>query len=113
MSLYFAFQEDMDIKKEICNICGRKIFGEDYTEMDDQILCPDCLAEHTVICQECSERIWINENVGSREYPLCWECFQRNYTRCSRCNALLRQSSALYQSSDEYDERPYCDSCYV
>ena len=94
------------------DICGHERPWDEHTEFDGQDLCADCLETHTVLCHECRERLWTDENAGSRDTPLCQDCYDDNYTHCCRCGHLLRENEAYYESSDEYDERPYCANCY-
>lgn len=46
----------------VCALCGQAIKGGDYEELDDQLLCQDCLEEHTLLCTECGGRIWNDDN---------------------------------------------------
>ena len=48
-----------------CECCGCLIDDDDYTEWNGQIICSDCLENHTTTCECCGERIW-DEDV----YPL-------------------------------------------
>ena len=97
----------------VCDICGRERPWDERAEFDGQNLCADCLDTHTVLCVECGGRIWSDDNAGSRDEPLCQDCYDDNYTSCCRCGRQLREDQAYYESSDEYDERPYCSQCYA
>ena len=97
----------------VCDICGRERPWDERAEFDGQNLCADCLDAHTVLCVECGGRIWSDDNAGSRDEPLCQDCYDDNYTSCCRCGRQLREDQAYYESSDEYDERPYCSQCYA
>ena len=95
----------------VCDICGRERPWDEHTEFDGQELCESCLDTNTVCCCECGERLWADDNSGTRDVPLCQHCYDESYTSCCRCGQLLRESEAYYESTDEYDERPYCASC--
>ena len=95
-----------------CEICSQSLSRSEHMIFDGQKLCSHCLEVHTLLCSECGERLWANDNAGSRDTPLCQECYDDNYTTCSRCGSLFRESEAYYENSDEYDERPYCSSCF-
>ena len=97
----------------VCDICGHERPWDERAEFDGQNLCADCLDTHTVLCVECGGRIWSDDNAGSRDEPLCQDCYDDNYTSCCRCGRQLREDQAYYESSDEYDERPYCSQCYA
>lgn len=47
-----------------CAHCGAEIYGDDYTEFDGEVLCPNCLEHETLICEHCGERIWCSDNAG-------------------------------------------------
>ena len=97
----------------VCDICGHERPWDERAEFDGQNLCADCLDAHTVLCVECGGRIWSDDNAGSQDEPLCQDCYDDNYTSCCRCGRQLREDQAYYESSDEYDERPYCSQCYA
>ena len=97
----------------VCDICGHERPWDERAEFDGQNLCADCLDTHTFLCVECGGRIWSDDNAGSRDEPLCQDCYDDNYTSCCRCGRQLREDQAYYESSDEYDERPYCSQCYA
>ena len=102
----------MEERTFACYICGRILPREERTEFDNQELCGHCLGVHTLLCSECGERLWADDNAGSRDTPLCQDCYDDHYATCCRCGGLIRESEAYYESSDEYDERPYCASCF-
>ena len=52
----------MKENKLVCKSCGNVIDIDDYEKFNDQILCSDCMEEHTTICDCCGERIW-NEDI--------------------------------------------------
>lgn len=95
-----------------CEVCGQTLPQSARVAFDGQELCTRCLEAHTLLCSECGERLWADDNAGSRDRPLCQDCCDDHYTTCSRCGGLLRESEAYYESSDEYEEHPYCSDCY-
>ena len=99
-------------ERRTCGICGAAYPAEELYHFDGMEFCPQCLADHTLVCQRCGERIWVEDNAGSSDTPLCQDCYDDHYTRCSRCGTLLHESNAYYAEDDEYDEYPYCADCY-
>ncbi len=95
-----------------CEICDEKYDVSEKHFFDNEILCTNCLAEYTVVCQDCGSRIWRDDSAGNIEHPLCQSCYDENYTDCCSCDCLLHRSDANYQYSDEYNDNPYCDSCF-
>ena len=79
---------------------------------DGQDLCAQCLDNNTLFCSYCGDRIWKNENAGTTDTPLCQDCFDDHYACCCRCGALVRETTAYYEESGEFDKRPYCLDCF-
>ena len=90
-----------------CECCGCLIDDDDYTEWNGQIICSDCLENHTTTCECCGERIWDEDVYGDNNITLCSHCYHHSYTRCSCCDALLHEDDAYY-----LDGETYCRDCY-
>ena len=99
-------------QQRTCAICGAACPPEELHEFDGQELCQRCLEEETLHCRHCHERIWQTDNAGTEDLPLCQDCRDDYYTVCCHCGALLHESSTYYADDDDYDEHPYCASCY-
>ena len=99
-------------EERACSYCGRTHRMDELCEFDGHMFCPECLERYTVLCRDCGERIWRGDDQGSGEIHLCRDCYDDRYTHCHRCGALLHESEAYYEDSDEFDERPYCRSCF-
>ena len=99
-------------ERRTCGICGAAYPAEELYHFDGMEFCPQCLADHTLVCRRCGERIWVEDNAGSSDTPLCQSCFDDHYTHCCQCGTLLHESNAYYAEDDEYDEHPYCADCY-
>ena len=91
-----------------CELCGCEIDGDVFT-FDEQILCEDCLHEHTTICSHCDTRIWVDDNNGTSDFPLCERCYDRYYTTCEDCGRIIHLDEAYYDDGDDY---AYCHDCY-
>ena len=113
LRLSLLYWEDMAMTDTFtCTHCRGEHPLTKRTEFNGQDLCPDCLAEDTILCRDCGRRIWADENEGSEDHPLCQHCYERRYTNCDRCGALLRTHQALYMYGDDDEEHAYCDTCY-
>ena len=90
-----------------CSHCGALI-GEDkdYEEIGGEIICMDCVNNYTCTCDECSGLIFTSESYGDEYTTLCSSCYNTRFTRCSCCDALLRNDA---YHLDGYD---YCSECY-
>lgn len=95
---------------ECCDSCGHSFPSDQLTEFDGQLLCPGCYESGTVVCRNCGERIWVDDNAGDRATPLCQSCYDRHYTSCSRCGRIIHMADALYLRED--DDEPFCELCY-
>ena len=100
------YWEDMAMTETFtCTHCQGEHPLTERTEFNGQDLCPDCLAEDTILCRDCGRRIWTDDNEGSEDHPLCQCCYERRYTNCDRCGALLRTHQALYMYGDDDEEQ--------
>lgn len=97
------------MKEKTCTICNHLFDERELVEFDDRLFCRSCLAEQTVICLDCGERIYRSQNEGSSEHPLCENCHDENYTYCERCGRMIHNDAAYYPEDSDY---PYCRSCY-
>ena len=62
-----------------CECCGCVIDDDDYTEWNGQIICSDCLENHTTTCECCGERIWDEDVYGDNDITLCSHCYHHSY----------------------------------
>ena len=101
----------MDETACACCQCRRNFPLSELTYFDGQSLCADCLDEETVVCQDCGERVWNDDNAGDDDHPLCERCYERDYTRCEICGQLLHNDDVCYANGDDDGETPYCARC--
>lgn len=94
-------------EKIYCSHCGAVIDTDDYEELDGQIVCSDCVENHTTVCDCCGERIWSDDAEGDEYTYLCSYCYQNHYTRCSNCDSLIHEDDAY-----RLDGEDYCHECY-
>ena len=94
---------------ETCTHCGAVHPSGELTPFQDGQFCPSCLSEHTILCDHCHTRIWVNDDIGEGDTALCRSCHDNHYTYCTTCDALISNSNACYE---EDSDEPYCYSCY-
>ena len=99
----------MSEERTVCELCGAECSADESEYFNDQLLCGDCLDEHSLVCTCCGARIWADDNCGDSDHPLCESCYDSEYTRCESCSRLIRRDEANYS---DCDSGPYCDSCY-
>ena len=97
------------MKENICAICNKPFAEHELTAFDDHLFCKSCLAEQTILCHECGERIYRSQNEGTSDIPLCQDCYDDHYTHCERCGRMIHNDAAHYIDDGDY---PYCRSCY-
>ncbi|SEH86682.1 Putative amidoligase enzyme [Ruminococcus flavefaciens] len=91
-----------------CSHCGALIAeGEDYEEVNGEIVCTDCYERHTTICDRCGSIIWTDDSYGDEYTNLCSSCYHNHYVRCCCCDALLHEDDAYNIDGDSY-----CGECY-
>ncbi|WP_294411125.1 amidoligase family protein [uncultured Ruminococcus sp.] len=91
-----------------CSHCGA-IIGEDeeYETIDGEIVCTDCVEQHTTTCDRCGATIWSDDSYGDEYTTLCASCYHNHYVRCCCCDALLHEDDAYNIDGDSY-----CSECY-
>ena len=100
--------EDKNANALYCAHCGALIAeGEDYEEVNGDIVCTDCYERHTTTCDRCGSVIWSDDSYGDAYTTLCHHCYHSHYVRCSCCDALLHEDDAYYIEGDSY-----CSECY-
>ncbi len=94
-------------EKLICSHCGAEITDDDYSIVNGQIVCSDCVERYCSTCDRCSATIFDSDAYGDEYTNLCRYCYENHYTRCSCCDGLLHEEDAHHL--DGYD---YCSDCY-
>lgn len=94
-------------EKIYCSHCGTFIDTDNYEEFNGEIICSDCIDNHTYTCDCCGERIWSENAYGDDYITLCNHCYHTHYTRCSNCDCIIHEDDAYHL--DGYD---YCRECY-
>ena len=97
----------MEENKIICSHCGAEITDDDYSMVNGQIVCSECVEQHTTICDRCGAIIWTSESYGDDYTTLCHHCYQNHYTRCSICNLLLHEDDCYNLNGEDL-----CNDCY-
>ena len=57
----------MEENKLICENCGCVIDTDDYSEVNGQVICYDCIESETTLCDCCGTRIF-NDDVYGDDY---------------------------------------------
>lgn len=94
-------------EKLICSHCGAEIEGNDYNLVDGEIVCQECIDDHTVTCEHCGRIIWDSDDFGNEDMSLCRSCYENHYTHCAECNRLIYNDDTY-----EYDGDSFCYECY-
>ncbi len=88
-----------------CPVCGAEIkTRETGAEFQGEYYCHNCLAEKTVICECCNERVLREDAIEDR---VCRDCYDDHYYRCHNCDDLIYEYDVHY-----IGDYPYCDRCY-
>ena len=64
---------------KVCTHCGQALPLTSLTAFNGELLCSDCLAELTIACSWCGDRIWRDDNYGTGDTPLCRDCYDDHY----------------------------------
>lgn len=73
----------MEENKLICSHCGAVIDDDDYGDVNDQIVCSDCVSRYTTTCERCGALIWESDACGDNYTVLCCYCYENHYCRCA------------------------------
>jgi hypothetical protein len=94
----------------VCDKCGEEVEENNLTCFENINYCPDCLADHTFICNDCGNRCYSDENnYFYNDGTICQFCYDRNYSTCDDCGSVIHIDNAC--SIDDYDEYTYCEDC--
>lgn len=96
------------MEERICERCGC-VIGEDdnFSYVDEDLICEECAATETVICAHCGDRIWARDAVSDDSIYLCQECYDDHYRRCEGCGRLIDDNDVYW-----HNDLPYCCNCY-
>lgn len=101
----------MEESKVTCYCCGKEFDVSDMTIVESEYyVCPDCLESRTVVCCECGDIIFADDNAGDSNIPLCESCYDyHDYHTCSSCGAVMAYDEVYHL---DYDDENYCEDCY-
>ncbi|MBR6581886.1 MAG: amidoligase family protein [Ruminococcus sp.] len=94
-------------EKLICSHCGNEITDDDYSMVNGQIVCSDCVERYCCTCDRCGATIFDSDAYGDEYTNLCRYCYDNYYTRCENCDALVHVDDAYH-----YNNSDYCSECY-
>ena len=94
-------------EQRICSHCGCILEEDEGTELDDDLLCDDCVDEHTVCCDHCGETVWREDAEDDGRTCVCRSCFDNHYRRCESCGRIIHDDDACWRN-----DYAYCASCY-
>ncbi len=98
-------------KMYTCAHCGRQLPIFSMLCCGEDMLCENCAAELTSVCDECGEHFYTNSETDCSDdtINLCRRCFNRDYTTCDRCCRVIRREDVHYFA--DFDQN-LCASCY-
>ena len=93
--------------KIICSHCGNEITDDDYSMVNGQVVCSDCVERYCCTCDRCGATIFDSDAYGDEYTNLCRYCYDNYYTRCENCDTLVHVDDAYH-----YNNSDYCSDCY-
>ena len=93
-------------EKIYCSHCGAVIEDDDYTTVNGQIVCSECIERYCCVCDRCGATVWDSDAYGDEYTNLCQHCYDNYYTRCQSCEALMHIDDAYH-----YGDSDYCSEC--
>lgn len=77
----------------MCDLCHGEFSPDDLTETNDGMICPTCLDEHYMPCNDCGALIHEDDlyrvyDEQGNEVWVCSSCLD-NYTQCEDCGNII------------------------
>ena len=85
----FQKEEKAVQQTHTCANCGDAYPVDEMLLVGDDLLCPDCAGELTILCNECGRRIYQEDEEGNDAHVFCHDCCERYYIHCDHCGALV------------------------
>lgn len=96
--------ENIEIR---CTHCGVLIEDDDYSLINGEPICSDCVDDYCRICDECGSLIYADDAYGDENRCICQSCYDRYYTRCEDCDCLVPNDDVY-----NYEGITLCCDCY-
>lgn len=91
----------------ICNCCEQTT--DDYTIVDDDIVCCDCLSDNYCTCECCECYHRTDDIITDGNTYLCNSCYNEHYSRCDSCSNIIHDDDRYsLDCNNDY----YCTNCY-
>ena len=106
--LFYVILEEIKMEEKlICSHCGAEITDDDYSMVNGQIVCSDCVERYCCTCDRCGATIFDSDAFGDEYTNLCESCYDNFYIRCENCDALVHVDDSYH-----YNNSDYCSECY-
>ena len=97
----------MEENKIYCSHCGNEITDDNYSYVNGDVICSDCVERYCVTCERCGSLMFDSDACGDDYTVLCHSCCTNYYSRCYECGTLIHNDDAY-----EYEGEYYRRECY-
>ncbi len=95
----------------VCINCDRGVNhlnAEAWQEVNDEVVCSDCVRIHYGRCNDCNERHHYDHLYYAQgDHVVCDSCRDQNYRHCDNCGELVNNEDINYT-----DDTALCNRCY-
>ena len=67
-------------EKLLCSHCGAIIDDDDYSVVNGEVVCSDCVDNYCCTCSNCGAVIYDSDSHGDEYVNLCHHCYDNYYT---------------------------------
>lgn len=92
----------MEEIKITCSHCGAEITNDDYSTVNGQIVCSDCVDHYCCTCDRCGATIFDCDSHGDEYTNLCHSCFS-NFYLLNIIDVLQSKGVTLVSSKENID----------
>jgi len=87
-----------------CSFCDRVEY--DNEEINSNWVCPDCIREHYIVCDNCNDYEDRDDSVSDDYTTLCRSCYEDGYFTCDDCDN-IEPLNECYSC----DDGAFCSNC--
>ena len=95
-------EKNMQIEEnhQLCSHCGRIITDDDFSLVQGEIVCTDCVENYCSTCERCGALIYDDDVYGDDNHCLCEHCYENHYTRCDNCDCVMHVNDSYGHGDD-------------
>ena len=90
------FMEEIKMEEKlICSHCGAEITDDDYSMVNGQIVCSDCVERYCCTCDRCGATIFDSDAFGDEYTSLCESCYDNFHNGYKNYRNMIHKDSYI------------------